>query len=42
MSCSVQVLRMVHKINDKLVLEKDFKNTIGYKAIELFRQDILV
>tara|TARA_B110001454_G_scaffold17810_1_gene16162 strand:- start:182 stop:1033 length:852 start_codon:yes stop_codon:yes gene_type:complete len=41
-SSSVQVLRMVHKINNKLVLEKDFKNTIGYKAIELFRQDILV
>ena len=41
-SSSVQVLRMVHKINNKLVLEKDLKNTIGYKAIELFRQDILV
>jgi len=41
-SSSVQVLRMVHKINNKLVLEKDFKNTIGYKTIELFRQDILV
>ena len=39
-SSSGQVLRMVHKINNKVILEKDFKATIGYKAIELFRQDI--
>ena len=39
-SSSSQVLRMVHKINNKVILEKDFKATIGYKAIELFRQDI--
>ena len=41
-SSSGKTLRVVRKINNKLVLEKDFKNTTGYKAIELFRQDILV
>jgi D-alanine transaminase len=39
---SGKVLQMVHKINNKIILEKGFKNTIGHKAIELFRQDILV
>ena len=38
---SGKVLQMVHKINNKIVLEEDFKNTIGHKAIELFRQDVL-
>ena len=39
---SGKVLQMVQRINNKTLLEKDFKNTIGHKAIELFRQDILV
>ena len=39
---SGKVLQMVHKINNKIILEKGFKNTIAHKAIELFRQDILV
>ena len=39
---SGKVLQMVHKINNKIILEKGFKNTIGHKAIELFRQDVLV
>ena len=38
---SGKVLQMVHKINNKIILEEDFKNTIGHKAIELFRQDVL-
>jgi D-alanine transaminase len=41
-SSSGQILRVVRKINNKLVLKKDFKNTMAYKAIELFRQDVLV
>lgn len=39
-SNSSQVLQLVHKINSKIILEKDFKSTIGFKAIELFRKDI--
>jgi branched-subunit amino acid aminotransferase/4-amino-4-deoxychorismate lyase len=39
---SGKVLQMVQRINNKTLLEKDFKNTIGHKAIELFRQDVLV
>tara|TARA_B110000467_G_C18266511_1_gene449626 strand:+ start:366 stop:1217 length:852 start_codon:yes stop_codon:yes gene_type:complete len=39
---SGKVLQMVRRINNKTLLEKDFKNTIGHKAIELFRQDVLV
>ena len=39
---SGKVLQMVQRINNKTLLEKDFKKTIGHKAIELFRQDVLV
>ena len=41
-SSSGKTLRMVRKINNKLVLDKDFKKTMAYKAIELFRKDVLV
>ena len=41
-SSSGKTLRVVRKINNKLVLDKDFKKTMAYKAIELFRKDVLV
>ena len=39
---STKVLQMVQRINNKTLLEKDFKSTIGRTAIELFRKDVLV